>query len=97
MSRNDQRLEQTILDLLAERQAGATICPSEVARALGGEEWRELMEPVRAAARRLIETGDVEITQGGQAVDPATARGPIRIRRVEEAEEAKPPDGRPRA
>ncbi|WP_460021726.1 DUF3253 domain-containing protein [Kineosporia succinea] len=73
----DGRLEQTIENLLDERRAGATICPSEAARAVGGEQWRDLMEPARAAARRLREAGRVEITQGGTVVDPSTAKGPI--------------------
>ncbi len=78
----DRRLEQSILSLLDDRAGGATICPSEVARALGGEDWRDLMEPARAAARRLTAAGRVEITQGGKVVDPSTARGPIRIRLI---------------
>lgn len=70
------------MELLARRDASATICPSEVARALGGEEWRGLMEPVRAAARRLVAVGEVEITQRGEVVaDPGDVTGPIRIRR----------------
>lgn len=84
-SDEDRALERAILDLLDARAAGATICPSEAARALGGE-WRERMEPARAAARRLVAEGEVEITQGGRAVDPSTAKGPIRIRRVRRAE-----------
>lgn len=52
---------------------------------LGGEggadePWRELMEPARSAARRLVAAGEVEITQRGRVVDPSTAAGPIRIR-----------------
>lgn len=78
----DRQLEATILELLAARAATATICPSDAARAIGGEEWRELMEPARRAARRLVAAGDVVITQGATVVDPSTARGPIRIRRV---------------
>ncbi len=78
----NQGLERAILALLARRDAGATICPSEVARTTGGEAWRELMEPVRAAARRLVVAGEVEITQGGDVVDPTDVRGPIRIRRA---------------
>ena len=46
------------------------------------EGWQDLMEPARQAARRLVAAGDVEITQGGHVVDPSTAKGPIRIRRV---------------
>jgi hypothetical protein len=74
--------EQAILDLLEQREAGKTICPSEAARVLGGDDgFREHMEEVRAAAARLRERGAVEVTQGGRAVDPASARGPIRLRR----------------
>lgn len=79
----DAALETTILEMLAERRRGATICPSEAARRVSPEDWRDLMEPARAAARRLVTTGRVEITQRGQVVDPSTARGPIRIRAVE--------------
>ncbi|MFS0713285.1 DUF2256 and DUF3253 domain-containing protein [Microbacterium sp. 2P01SA-2] len=78
----DTRLSDKILELLSTRAAGATICPSEAARAVGGEEWRELMEPARRAARRLVADGEVEITQRGAVVDPSTAKGPIRIRRT---------------
>ncbi len=78
----DSRLQQAILDLLDARAAAATICPSEAARAVGGQRWRELVEPARRAARRLVDAGAVEITQGGRVVDPSTARGPIRVRRV---------------
>ena len=80
----DRRLEDTILELLAQRARTATICPSDAARAVGGEDedaWRALMEPARRAARRLVDRGEVVITQGGKVVDPSTARGPIRIRR----------------
>ncbi|MGA1051142.1 MAG: DUF3253 domain-containing protein [Ilumatobacteraceae bacterium] len=77
----DRLLEREILELLDQRAAGATICPSEAARALGGE-WQDRMEATRAAARRLVAAGRVEITQGGRVVDPSTAKGPIRIRRV---------------
>jgi hypothetical protein len=33
-------------------------------------------------ARRLVARGEVEIVQSGRVVDPSTAKGPIRIRRV---------------
>ncbi len=49
---------------------------------MGDEDWRDLMEPARQAARRLVDRGSVVITQGGEVVDPATAKGPIRIRRA---------------
>lgn len=82
VSPTDLALERAVLSLLQTRAGGATICPSEAAKAVGGEGWRELMEPARAAARRLVVSGDVEITQGGAVVDPSRASGPIRIRRA---------------
>ena len=78
----DTALEAAIVDLLSQRAGGATICPSEAARVVGGEDWRPLMEPARRAARRLVAAGTIEITQGGRVVDPSTARGPIRLRRT---------------
>ncbi|MER7575128.1 DUF3253 domain-containing protein [Streptomyces sp. NPDC126514] len=83
--RLDQRLEHTILELLERRDPAATICPSDAARAVyeGDDDgWRAFMEPARRAARRLVDAGLVEITQRGRPVAPATARGPIRIRRI---------------
>ncbi|MFE7749798.1 DUF3253 domain-containing protein [Streptomyces sp. NPDC057428] len=79
------RLEQTILDLLDRRGPTASICPSDAARAAyeGDDDgWRALMEPARAAARRLVTAGGVEITQAGRPVEPAEAQGPVRIGRV---------------
>lgn len=80
----DRALEQAIEDLLSMRAGGATICPSEAARAVGGPDedgWRPLMEPARSAARRLVAAQRIEIVQGGRVVDPSTAKGPIRLRR----------------
>lgn len=90
----DAALEDTILDLLAARDPGRTICPSEAARAVFAdlhpdpagaevEGWRELMEPARRAAGRLVGRGEVVVTQRGEIVDLATARGPIRLRRAD--------------
>lgn len=79
----DLQLEQKIVALLAQRARGATICPSEAAQAVLGDDWRESMERARQAARRLVARGEVEICQNGRVVDPDTARGPIRIRRAD--------------
>ncbi len=78
----DAHLDEALAALLAERSAGKTVCPSEVARAVGGEQWRDLMEPARAAARRAVARGDAQITQQGRVVDPSAAKGPIRIRPI---------------
>jgi hypothetical protein len=76
----DRALEVVILELLNGRAAGASICPSEAAMAVSPDSWRELMERARHAARRLVTQGRVQVTQGGRAVDPSTAKGPIRVR-----------------
>lgn len=83
----DESLSTAIIELLARRAGGATICPSAAARSVASDRgiehdgWRELMEPARAAARRLVAAGDVEIVQRGRVIDPSTAKGAIRIRR----------------
>jgi Protein of unknown function (DUF3253) len=73
-------LEQVILGLLRQRAAGASICPSDAARAARPQGWRALMDDVRAAAARLADRGQVDVTQRGRRVEAGTARGPIRIR-----------------
>jgi hypothetical protein len=75
-------LGAAILDLLAKRRDGATVCPSDVARAVAGPDgpWRKLMEPVRQAGRELAADGKLVVTQRGEQVDPTTARGAIRYR-----------------
>jgi Protein of unknown function (DUF3253) len=75
------RLERAIDALLDDRRDGATICPSEAARAVDPEGWRELMPAARAAAGRLAAAGRVQVTRRGEVVDVATARGPVRVRR----------------
>ena len=76
----DRALETTIMELLARRDPGKTICPSDAARLVSPDTWEELMEPTRAAARRLVEQGRIVITQRGKVVDPAHAKGAIRLR-----------------
>lgn len=73
-------LEGAILDLLAQRKVGATICPSEAAKVVGGHEWQPLMEQAREAARRLVAQRKIDICQKGRVVNGSTAKGPIRLR-----------------
>ena len=80
MTVSDSELEERIRALLDARADSASICPSDVARAVAPDDWRPLMEPVREAARRLADAGEVEVTRKGAVVDPRSARGPIRIR-----------------
>src|SRR6476469_2018977 len=77
----DLRLQDTLERLLDALSRDASVCPSEAAREVGADDWRELMEPARSAARRLVAAGRAEITQGGRVIDPDHAKGPIRVRR----------------
>ena len=79
MAVSDAQIERTILDLLARRAPGKTICPSDAARALD-DDFRPLMDPVRRVARALVARGELEVTQSGRVVDIDTARGAIRLR-----------------
>ena len=78
-----RRLESSIRALTDYRGPDSSICPSDAARAVGGDDWRALMDDARDVARELAKSGRVEITQGGDVLDPdGTWRGPIRIRTV---------------
>ncbi len=76
-----EQLREAILRMARERGPSKSICPSDAARAVGGDKWRDHMEQARAAARELAKKGEVEVTQGGDVLDQdADWRGPIRIR-----------------
>jgi uncharacterized protein DUF3253 len=75
-----QRLKSSILALAKHRGPDSSICPSDAARAIGGDKWRELMADARQLARELAKSGDVQITQRGAVLDPdGVWSGPIRI------------------
>ena len=82
MPKLDQgRIRDEIQRQVATRGPGKTICPSEVARALSGDEtvWRALMPSVREAAIMLADEGKLVITQKGVAVSGPDLRGPVRL------------------
>lgn len=75
-------VEATIGALLERRGEGKTICPSEAARALFGDDaFRPHMDEVRQVAYAMADRGELEVTQKGVVVDGRAARGPIRLRR----------------
>ncbi len=80
----DRALEDKIIELLKARRDGATLCPSEAAKAIAGCDntgsWRSLMELARHAARRLAAKDMIDIVQNGRRIDPSSAKGPIRLR-----------------
>jgi len=72
------RLAAAIRALLRHRD-GSTICPSDAARVVGGEGWRDLMGLAREVAGELAAQGQIRVQQKVVDVDPATAKGPIRL------------------
>ncbi|WBO20699.1 DUF3253 domain-containing protein [Sphingomonas abietis] len=77
----------TVLTLLADRGASATICPSEVARKIaakasanGEADWRAAMPIFHAAVDHLVNRKDIGLSWKGR---PLSARsGPYRITRA---------------
>ncbi|MEH6819614.1 MAG: DUF3253 domain-containing protein [Dietzia psychralcaliphila] len=88
-----QRLAATIRTLLRSRGDGS-ICPSDAARTVGGERWRELMETARGVAMDLSVDGVVAIVQRGEIVSGTDVRGPVRIVAAEALDFRPPTDGR---
>lgn len=73
-----ERAADITLALLRSRSAGATVCPSEVARAItSGPCWRAAMPTVHAAVDRLLAERLVEISWKGQRL--TNRAGPYRI------------------
>lgn len=91
-----EAIAETMLRLVAERGPGKTICPSEVARTLGGphpDGWGPLMQPVRRVAVRLAKAGRLAILRKGRPVDPDDFRGIYRLGPAAEAEAPGAEDG----
>ena len=72
---------QATLALLAARAEDATVCPSEVARAVVGPDgrWRDAMPEVHAAIDQMMGEGLVRLSWKGRAL--VTRAGPYRIGR----------------
>jgi len=78
----NEEVARAIDALLSARAAGASICPSDVARALWPDHWRAQMATVREVATVQMQAGLLLITQRGQAVDLSLPlRGAIRLRK----------------
>lgn len=86
MTREAGEAAQATLALLSRRAPGATICPSEVARLIGGaadggamQGWRAMMPAVHAAVDQLVGDGRIELSWKGRTL--STRAGPYRIGR----------------
>lgn len=72
-------VQKATLLLLSQRAAGATVCPSEVARELAGGAgaWRAMMPVVHDAVDGLVAAGTVGLSWKGMAM--GHRNGPYRI------------------
>ena len=75
------KISNKIMDLLDKIDDGKTICPSEVARSLSPEHWRDWMPSVHRAANEMVNSGSIIITQKGIPVSPNNRKGAYRIKK----------------
>ncbi len=76
----DPEIAKAILSLTATRGAEKSICPSEVARQLYPDNWRDRMQDVVDVAIAMHRKGEVLVVQHGEPVDVNQIKGPIRIK-----------------
>lgn len=77
-----------IMDLVIQRGATASICPTEAARELAvrhgvaaqPEAWRQFLPAVRRAAVALAGTASIDILRKGKVIAPDAVHGVIRLR-----------------
>lgn len=74
----DERIAAAMRALTRKRDE-SSICPSDVARAVGGESWRSVMADVRRVAAVLADREEIVVTQKGEEVSIREARGPVRM------------------
>lgn len=80
--KTDRDPSAAALTLLASRAPGATVCPSEVARAITpGSGWRDAMPVVHAAIDGLVEERAIRLSWKGKPL--STRAGPYRIGRTD--------------
>ncbi len=77
----EKAIEAAILSHVLACSPGASICPSEVAMAMGTD-WRTKLTAVRRAAVRMAVAGQIDILRKGKKVDPIAVKGVIRLRAV---------------
>ncbi|MGB3590269.1 MAG: DUF3253 domain-containing protein [Nonlabens sp.] len=74
-------VETTLLSFALERGSHKTFCPSEVARRLFKDDWRDQMNCVRLIADSLVQQNHLQVLQKGviQNTLPSKLKGPIRL------------------
>lgn len=76
----NSRITAAVRALLRSRQPGRSICPSDVARIVGGTTWRTLLPVVRERAVRMTDRGELEIFRRGRIAKSRPTEGVLRYR-----------------
>ena len=76
---SEDLIEAAILTLVEQRGPGKSICPSEAARTVFAENWRDRMRHVRNAAIHLARQDKIVILRKGKPVDPEAFKGVYRL------------------
>ena len=74
------RLRALILEMMRDVRGRGSIGPADVAQRFHAEQWKRWMDTVKEVARRLAETGEIEVTRHGKPVTEWPWRGVIRFR-----------------
>ena len=73
-------IEDAIFAALAGLEAGKSVSPEAVARAVDPENWRRVLPQVRATAVGLARQGRLVILRHGKPADPERFKGVYRLR-----------------
>jgi hypothetical protein len=73
-------IEDAIFAALAEVEAGKSVSPEAVARAVDAEGWRRVLPQVKATAVGLARQEKLVILRHGKPVDPEGFKGIWRMR-----------------
>jgi len=76
----NRRIDAALRVLLRSREPGRSICPSDIARIVGGTTWRLRLPVVCDRAVELAEGGDLEIVRRGRVVKTKATEGVPRYR-----------------
>jgi hypothetical protein len=79
LSEEERSLTPVLFELLEERAAPKTLCPSEVARRASADDWRRHMPVIRDIVGRLASFGAVTVTRRGEPIDPRFVSGLFRV------------------
>lgn len=80
LAATNRRIDAAVRALLRSRGSGRSICPSDVARIVGGLSWRPLLPIVRDRAVLLAKRRTLDILRRGRVVVTQPTHGVLRYR-----------------